>query len=76
MNQPASITLNDITYLMTDLSDAARSQVDNIQLVDAEIQRLQRQIAIAQTARNAYAAALTTAVQGANPAAAVAPLLN
>ena len=76
MNQPASITLNDITYLMTDLSDAARSQVDNIQLVDSEIQRLQRQIAIAQTARNAYAAALTTAVQGSTPVATVAPLLN
>ena len=66
-----SITLNGTTYAMADLSAAARAQVENVQLVDAEIARLQRQIAIAQTARNAYAAALTAAVEG--PAPTVAP---
>ena len=66
-----SITLNGTTYAMADLNAEARTQVENVQLVDAEIARLQRQIAIAQTARNAYAAALTAAVEG--PAPAVAP---
>ena len=72
MTDQASITLNGTTYLMTDLSDAARTQVENIQLVDAELNRLQRLAAIAQTARNAYAAALVAAVEG----APVAPTEN
>ena len=67
-----SITLNGTTYAMADLSAAARAQVENVQLVDAEIAHLQRQIAIAQTARNAYAAALTAAVEGPAPTAAPA----
>ena len=73
MNQPASITLNGTTYAMTDLSEAARAQVDNVQLVDAEIARLQRQIAIAQTARHAYAAALAAAVEGAQGKVSATP---
>ena len=40
------------------LSDSARAQLVSLQATDAEIQRLQIQLAIAQTARNAYAKAL------------------
>lgn len=72
-----SITLNGNTYAMADLSEEARSQVGNVQLVDAEIVRLQRLIAIAQTARNAYGAALAAAVEGApSTPAPAAPTLN
>ena len=75
MNQPDSITLNGNTYLMSDLSEAARAQVDNVRLVDAELSRLQRQIAIAQTARNAYVGALAAAV-GATPETPASTPLN
>ena len=59
---------------LNQLSDAARAQVVNIQVVDAEINRLQQQLAIAQTARNAYVAALTAAVEPAEaPSSSPAP---
>lgn len=62
MSQPESITVNGNTYALADLSEEAKSQVVNVQVVDAEIARLQRLIAIAQTARNAYVAALVSSV--------------
>lgn len=72
MALPESITLNNISYVVADLSEAARSQVQNIQLVEAEILRLQQQMGIAQTARNAYVGALSAAI-GAPAPAPVAP---
>lgn len=63
-----SLTLNGTTYAWADLSDAARGQVENIQAVDLEIAHLKRQLAIVQTARSAYASALTAAVEGAGAA--------
>lgn len=62
MAQPESITFNGKTYPGADLSEAARIQVSNIQVVDAEIAQLQRQLAIAQTARNAYVGALAASL--------------
>jgi hypothetical protein len=62
MAQPESITVNGTTYALADLSDEAKSQIVNVQVVDAEVARLQRLIAIAQTARNAYVAALVSSV--------------
>jgi hypothetical protein len=62
MALPESISINGKTFASADLGDAARVQVKNIQVVDAEIARLQLQLAIAQTARNAYAGALTAAL--------------
>jgi len=53
-----AITIDGKSYDMMSLSDAARQQLANIQSTDSEIQRLQIQMAIAQTARTASAAAL------------------
>ena len=58
-----SITINNQDYAIADLPEAARTQIANLQITDAEIARLQQQLAIAQTARNAYAAALIAAVE-------------
>lgn len=58
------VTINGTTYLLADLSDEARKQVINVQVTEAEIKRLQMQVAITQTARNAYQQALLAAVQG------------
>lgn len=66
MSEVPSITLNGKTYALAELSEAARNQVANIRVVDAEIARLQQQLAIAQTARNAYVNALSGAVEHAS----------
>ncbi|MCL7461860.1 DUF6447 family protein [Pseudomonas sp. NW5] len=63
MSEVPSITLNGKTYALADLNEAARNQLANIRVVDAEIVRLQQQLAITQTARNAYVAALTGVVE-------------
>lgn len=54
----AQITIGNVNYELESLSEAARQQLVNVQSVDAEIQRLQTQLAIASTARAAYVAAL------------------
>jgi hypothetical protein len=43
---------------LSNLSDEAKSRLAGIQFVDAELTRLQGQIAALQTARNTYAHAL------------------
>ena len=58
MTEPKTITINDKEYILDDLSDDAKAQLGSLQLTDQEIVRLQQQLAIAQTARNAYAQAL------------------
>ncbi|AII88169.1 DUF6447 family protein [Planktomarina temperata] len=58
MTESKTITINDKEYILDDLSDAAKAQLGSMQLTDQEIVRLQQQLAIAQTARNAYAQAL------------------
>ncbi|MEA3641116.1 MAG: DUF6447 family protein [Lamprobacter sp.] len=57
-DQPQTLTIDGIEYHLADLGDAARQQVTNLRVCDQEIQRLQQQLAIAQTARAAYANAL------------------
>lgn len=51
-------TIDGREYDMDSLSEAAKSQLTNIQVTDQEIARLQQRLAIAQTARQAYARAL------------------
>ena len=56
------ITIDNKEYDTDHLSNEAKSQLANVQLTDQEIQRLQVLLAIAQTARNAYAQALSAAL--------------
>jgi hypothetical protein len=53
-----TINIDGEEHKLNDLSDAARSQLTNMQAVDKQIADIQQQIAIMQTARNAYATAL------------------
>ncbi len=53
-----TIKIDDVEYKLAALSDAAKQQLANLQVVDAQIIHLQQQLAIAQTARSAYASAL------------------
>jgi hypothetical protein len=54
----ATVTIDSKEYDTEQLSDAAKAQVTNVQLVDQKIAQLQQELAIMQTARNAYANAL------------------
>jgi hypothetical protein len=53
-----NLTIDGKDYSLDKLSDAAKAQFTSLQVTDAEIQRLNIQLAIAHTARNAYARAL------------------
>ena len=72
MNLPQYVTINGTSYASEKLSDAAKQQAFNIQAVDAELARLQQQVAFIQTARNTYINALIEAVKGKGGAAAEA----
>ena len=52
------VTIDDKDYDPDNLSDGAKGQLINLRVVDQEIASLQQKLAIAQTARNAYATAL------------------
>ena len=54
MALPEYVTLNNTRYATEHLSEVAKVQVSNIQVVDTEISRLQQQLAIAQMARVGY----------------------
>lgn len=54
----AKLTIDGKEYDTEQLSDAAKAQLTNIRLVDQKIGQLQQELAIYQTARNAYAQAL------------------
>lgn len=65
--KPSAITIDGNDYALDDLSANARSQIVNLRVTDQEIARLQTQLAIAQTARAAYAQALAAELQSDAP---------
>ena len=56
-NQP-KVTIDNKEYLLNDLSEAARAQIGNLQIVDRKIAELQQEMGIMQTARASYVVAL------------------
>ena len=56
------IKIDDKDYELDTLSDEAKAQLTSIQFVDAELQRVNAQTAVLQTARMAYAKALNDAL--------------
>lgn len=67
MAEERIITIDGKKYRVADLAGNAETQLNNIRGADLEIQNLQRQLAIAQTARSAYAQALQTALKDIQP---------
>jgi hypothetical protein len=61
-NEEPTLTHNGKTYNVSELSEAAQTQLMNVRIADGEIRRLQMQLAIAQTAHNAYQQALIAAL--------------
>ncbi|NJD38484.1 MAG: hypothetical protein FIA89_09230 [Geobacter sp.] len=56
------ITIDERQYELDLLSSTAKEQLASLQFVDAEIQKLQAQLAVYQTARVAYSNALKAAL--------------
>ena len=52
------ITIDEVEYNLSDLSDNAKAQLANIQFVDAQIQQLNNEWAVSDTARIGYTNAL------------------
>ena len=54
----AKITIDNIEYSLDEFSNEAKAQIQSLRFVDAEIARLNAQLAVANTARMAYQNAL------------------
>ena len=78
MAEQETINIDDKPYNVADLSDEAKQAVLNLRACDQRIQQLQQDVAIARTARAAYAVALRRALpagegEGASESAADQP---
>ncbi|MRW88166.1 hypothetical protein GJ698_29225 [Pseudoduganella sp. FT26W] len=58
MDEELEVTVDGISYKVRELSEEAQAQVSNLQFVDAQMADLNAKLAVYQTARNAYQAAL------------------
>ena len=65
----STITIDGIAYAEGDLSDEAKEELGSMQVCDQKLAALQTDLAIAQTARNAYAVALNNLLPKAAPKA-------
>jgi len=57
------INIDGKEYVLSELSDNARAQVANLQFVDAQIQQLNNEWAVADTARIGYTNALKSELE-------------
>jgi len=57
------IDIDGTNYNIDELSDVSKKHIINIRVADQEIVKLNQKIALAQTARNAYANALKSEIQ-------------
>ena len=53
---------NNVEYKIDDLSDIAKGQLDGLQVAESKIKHLNAELALIQTARNAYLQALQAAL--------------
>lgn len=60
--QTQTLNIDGTKYSVADLADNAHSQVVNLCVTDADIEKLKQPQAIGQTARTAYARALSEAL--------------
>ena len=57
------VSIDGTEYIIDDLSDNAKTQLMNIQFVDAQIQQLNNEWAVADTARIGYTRALKSELE-------------
>jgi hypothetical protein len=57
------ITVDGIEYNTEDLSDNGKAQLASLQFLEVQMSKLQNEIAVFQTAKNAYITALKAELQ-------------
>lgn len=57
-NPMPKITVDDVEYNTEDLTDSGKAQLASLQFLEVQMAKLNSEIAVYQTARNAYVAAL------------------
>ena len=62
-----TVTIDGKKYTLESLGQQGREQLQNLRVTDQELQRLQDQLAITQTARNTYARILGEVTQSVTP---------
>ena len=58
------ITVDNIDYNTEDLSDNGKAQLASLQFLEAQMNKLKSEIAVYQTARSSYIAALKSELDG------------
>ena len=58
-----SITIDNQEYDLDKLSDAAKAQIQSLQIIDAELRHLQVQVSIANTAKAVHSNLLKEALE-------------
>ncbi|NOG31361.1 hypothetical protein HLB35_05540 [Halomonas sp. TBZ9] len=66
-SQEPTIIIDGKEYTLESLGQKGREQLQNLRVTDQEMQRMQDQMAIAQTARNTYARILAEVVKNIPP---------
>ncbi len=59
----STVNIDGVEYDLDTLSEAAVAQLESLQATDLKIAQIQSDLAIMQTARNAYAVALREALE-------------
>lgn len=57
------VVIDEKKYALEDFSEAAMAELNSLQITDQKLAQLQSELAIAQTARNAYASAAKTELE-------------
>ena len=57
-NEKSTIKIDGTEYSLESLSENAQSQIANIRFVDTQVQQLNNELAVADTARMGYTSAL------------------
>lgn len=57
-DEQQTVTIDGVQYQQSELNNAAKIQLSHLRIADQEIAHIKQKLAIAQTARTAYANAL------------------
>ena len=62
INDKSKITIDEVDYNVSELSDEAKTYIARIQFTSAQILQLENELAISSTARNGYLRSLNTEI--------------
>jgi len=67
MSQEPTISIDNVSYPVSDLTENAKMLLSNLQFIDNEVARLNTLLAVTKTARGTYAQALKAELQQPKP---------